>query len=295
MPASGITRKGHQDILSYEDFMLIAGAAVSLGVEKIRITGGEPLLRKGILNFLCDLKKLPGLNYLAVTTNGHSLLRDAARLRDIGVTSLNVSMDSLVPETFHSITGYGRLTQVLDGIHYADMLGVPIKLNVVVMKGINDHEIPDFAALACRYGWNVRFIEFMPSYVCHPGLKGVCAEQIYNRITSRYRLEKLSRDQVSGPSQDYRIIDGKGRIGIISAMSCPFCHACNRLRITSVGGLKSCLFSDSEMDLKPHLRTKNFIGLRNLMRMGAMQKPQRHHVHWNDDINPSLQMACVGG
>lgn len=294
MPATGINKQMHKDILSYEDLMMVAKAAVSLGVEKIRITGGEPLVREGIVDFLGDLKALPSLDYLALTTNGYTLSQHVEKLSEIGVTSINVSLDSLDEKRFNSITRTGHLKPVLEGLRDAYVMGIPVKINVVVMKGVNDHEILDFAALANHYRWSIRFIEFMPSSVCST-LEGISSDEIYNRISSRYQLEKVSNSDHSGPSQDYRIVGGEGRIGIISAMSCPFCSSCNRIRITSTGGMKNCLFSDDETDLKPYLRERDSHGLKMAMWDNVLKKPEKHHVHWGDSVNPALQMASVGG
>lgn len=294
MPETGSINQMHQDILSYEDLLMVAEVAVSLGVEKIRITGGEPLLREGIIDFLKQLKSLQGLNYLALTTNGYFLFEKATQLFDLGVTSLNVSMDSLDPVNFNAITRTGYFKKVLDGVLHAYQLGIPIKINVVVMKGINDHEILDFTDLAKHYKINVRFIEFMPSSVC-ASLEGISSEAIYRQIATHYQIEKQSNDNHSGPSQDYRIVDGKGRIGIISAISCPFCSSCNRIRVTSKGGMKNCLFSDDETDLKPYLKAGDIAGLKQAILTNVMMKPEKHDVHWGDADNPSLRMASVGG
>lgn len=292
MPEAGIKNQVHRDILSYEDLIMVAESAVSLGVEKIRITGGEPLLREGIIGFLTRLKSLSGLKYLALTTNGYSLAEKADQLKKLGVTSLNVSMDSLDPDNFHAITRTGYLKAVLDGVLHAYQLGIPVKINVVVLKGVNDHEILDFADLARLYKINIRFIEFMPSSACSK-LEGVSAEDVYRQIAAHYQIEKQNNGNYSGPSQDYRILGGRGRIGIISAMSCPFCSSCNRIRVTSTGGMKNCLFSDDETDLKPYLKTGDVAGLKQAILSNVMMKPEKHNVHWDD--NPSLRMASVGG
>jgi GTP 3',8-cyclase len=295
MPADGILKRSHQDVLSFEELLLLSKVAVSLGVEKIRVTGGEPLLRSGILDFLAELKSLRGLDYLAVTTNGHNLLDTASELKKIGVTSLNVSVDSLDSATFAAVTRTGGLGSVLEGIHYAHELGIPIKLNVVVMKDINEHEIVDFAMLAFHYNWSVRFIEFMPSSACHAGLRGVSADEIHQKISSVYPLVPLNSDKHSGPSQDYKLVGGIGKVGIISAMSCPFCSSCNRIRITSTGGMKNCLFNEEETDLRPYLSTGDIHGLKQAMIENVLMKPEKHHVSWCSEVNHSLQMSSIGG
>lgn len=294
MPDNGIEKQQHKDILSYEDLMLISRAAVSLGVEKIRITGGEPLVRAGIIDFLARLKALPGLDYLALTTNGYLLEKHADSLKEIGVTSLNVSLDSLDASRFAAITRTGNLALVLKGLQRAHQLEIPIKVNVVVMKGVNDHEILDFAALAWRYDISVRFIEFMPSSVCS-SLQGISSADIQACIAGRYHLEEVGSDNHSGPAQNYRIVGGRGRIGVISAMSCPFCSSCNRIRVTSGGKMKNCLFSDDETDLKPFLTGGDIDALSHAMIANVLKKPEKHHVHWGESGRNSLLMARVGG
>ena len=163
MPEDGIPLLPQGGILSYEELYLVARTAVSLGIEKIRVTGGEPLIRKGILDFLSRLAGIPGLRQLVLTTNGLLLNEMAGRLKTAGVQRLNISIDSLVPENFRRITRGGEVSRVLSGIAAAEAAGFPIKLNMVVMRGVNDHEVVDFAALTLDKPYAVRFIEFMPS------------------------------------------------------------------------------------------------------------------------------------
>lgn len=295
MPAEGIEQCSHQHILSYENFYSIAQTAVALGIEKIRLTGGEPLIRKGILPFMQRLKDLDGLKQLVVTTNGFNLLHTAKPLHDLGIHYLNVSLDTLKPDRFEHITRIGALKPVWDGLLCADTLGIPLKLNMVVMRGINDDEIADFAALTLKYNWSVRFIEYMPNADGTKHERGLSSEEIYQRINKLYPLEKINHRQLAGPATNYRMKGAKGTIGIISALSCSFCSSCNRLRVSSTGVLRNCLFSDQETDLKPYLEQGDLIGLKYAIIANVDQKPQQHDVSWNKNELPNLHMSKIGG
>ncbi|OQY24005.1 MAG: GTP 3',8-cyclase MoaA [Desulfobacteraceae bacterium 4572_35.2] len=295
MPAEGIDQCNHQQILSYETFYSIAETAVALGIEKIRLTGGEPLIRKGILPFMQRLNDLDGLKQLVVTTNGFNLLQTAKPLCDLGIHYLNVSLDSLKADRFARITRIGTLKPVWDGLILADSLAIPLKVNMVVMRGINDDEIADFAALTLKYNWSVRFIEYMPNADGSKHERGLSADEIYQRINSLYPLEKISHRQLAGPATNYRIKGAKGTIGIISALSCSFCSSCNRLRVSSTGILRNCLFSDQETDLKPYLDNNDLTGLKEAIIANVDQKPEHHTVSWDKSELPKLHMSKIGG
>lgn len=295
MPADGVQKCSHHDILSYEKLLLLAKAALSLGVEKIRITGGEPLVRKGILPFLRQLRALDGLKELVLTTNGFNLLQTAQPLADIGIQRLNISLDTLDPQRFAQITRVGELASVWDGILHADALGIPIKLNMVVMRGVNDDEIPRFAALTQRYNWSVRFIEYMPNADGSQQERGLSAQEIHQRIMSVFPLEKLNQKELAGPATNYRISGAVGTIGIISALSCSFCSSCNRIRVTSVGKMRHCLFAEQETDLRPYLDCADLDGLKQAMQADVANKPRRHDVGWGNQTAPDLHMSKVGG
>ncbi|MCD6527808.1 MAG: GTP 3',8-cyclase MoaA [Desulfuromonas sp.] len=295
MPSAGVDKCTHGDILSYEKFLMISETALSLGVEKIRITGGEPLVRKGILPFLDQLSSLQGLKQLVLTTNGFNLLQMAGSLREIGIQRLNVSLDTLKPSRFESITRIGTFEPVWNGILHADSLGLPLKLNMVVMKGINDDEIIDFAALTLKYNWSVRFIEYMPNSDGSQQERGLSADDIYQRINAIYPLEKIDSHELAGPASNYRINGARGSIGIISALSCSFCSSCNRIRVTSTGMMRNCLFADSETDLRPYLEVSDREGLKAAIKSNVDKKPRRHHVGWGNNHSPALHMSKVGG
>lgn len=295
MPAHGIRKHAHAAILSYEQLHRIAKAAVGIGVEKIRITGGEPLVRKGILGFLAGLKQIPGLKKLVLTTNGVFLEEMAGELRSAGVESINISLDSMRPEAFSRITRGGDLTRVLAGISAAEQAGFEhLKVNMVVMRGVNDDEVLDFAALTVHKPWMVRFIEYMPTLkeknwqsLMVPG------GELLSRISERYRLQKVTNEALDGPAVYYRIDGAAGKLGFITPISSHFCEDCNRIRVTPSGAAKSCLFDDGKMSLKPYLENNDDAGLQEALRRVARMKPHRHML--SETGNHALNMSQIGG
>lgn len=297
MPVEGVQRHRQDDILSYEDLIRVAEAAISIGVEKIRITGGEPLVRKGIVPFISSLASLPGLRHLALTTNGYLLDTLAGDLKKTGLQRLNISLDSLDSRVFAEITRGGSLERVMAGIGAAALAGFPIKLNVVAMRGINDQELFDFAELTHDHPYTVRFIEYMPN----AGGEGwrdhlLPGAEILERLSSRYQLEPLDRGPYSGPSRDFRIVGAHGSLGIITPISGHFCGQCNRIRVTSTGFAKSCLFSDAGVDLKSALRDGSIKDIAAALLTVVNDKPQNHHL---SGVKPEgyspFAMSGVGG
>ncbi|MGB4600593.1 MAG: GTP 3',8-cyclase MoaA [Trichlorobacter sp.] len=297
MPPEGVASVGHDGILAYEELQLIAECAVRLGIEKVRITGGEPLVRAGVVDFLARLAAIPGLRHLALTTNGMLLEQMAAELCRAGVQRLNVSLDSLKPQTFREITRGGELDRVLAGLDAAVAAGFPPpKINMVIMRGINDAEILDFAELTRTRGCAVRFIEYMP-VVKEEGWQRLCfsGEEVLQRINQQYVLEPIDKGAFSGPSQDFRIPGARGSIGIITAVSGHFCNDCNRIRVTAGGQAKGCLFSDEKTDLVSFLRPPDREGLcRSLQRIVA-SKPEGHGIRCGEYEHSNFSMAQVGG
>jgi cyclic pyranopterin phosphate synthase len=268
-----------------------------MGIEKIRVTGGEPLVRKGILGFLEKLSGISGLRQLVLTTNGTLLPEMAEGLRKAGVQRLNISLDSLRPETFTRITRCGDLGRVLTGIRIAEEVGFPIKLNMVVMRGINDDEVVDFAGLTLVKPYTVRFIEYMPT-MKDPDWRSlvVTGEEIIRRISGVYRVQPLDReDYLSGPSRNYRIDGAVGAIGIITPVSCHFCDECNRIRVTASGMVKGCLFNDAEYDLKTILRNGNQAALEEALREIVARKPAKGFICDADSVRKPFDMSKVGG
>jgi len=297
MPKEGIVNKGHHAILTYEELLLIAETAVGMGIEKIRITGGEPLVRAGIVGFLERLAQIDGLRHLALTTNGLKLADMASDLYKAGVQRLNVSLDSLNAATFAEITRGGDLKRVLAGLDAAERAGFPPpKINVVIMRGVNEAEILDFAEMTMERGNSVRFIEYMPA-VKEDDWQRYCISgyEILQRITGRYTLEQVDKGPFAGPSRDFRIPGARGIIGIITAVSGHFCGDCNRIRVTSTGQAKGCLFSDEKTDLLPFLRPPDREGLTKVLQGIVSGKPERHGISQDGYAHKNFKMSQVGG
>lgn len=296
MPAKGVPLLRHGEILSYEELERIARAAVELGIEKIRVTGGEPLVRKGVIRFLARLAAIPGLKQLVLTTNGLFLAQMADDLRAAGVQRLNISLDSLRPEIFTRITRGPGLERVLEGIAAADRAGFPLKINMVVMRGINDAEVVEVASLARNHPYTIRFIEYMPAIkeanwqsLLVPG------EEILARIGERFALAPVQRKALAGPAREYRLADGGGTIGVITPISGHFCGDCNRIRVTATGVAKGCLFAEEGVDLKPFVRGSDDAGLHEALRRLVTGKPGMHRVSPQQTDHAPFAMAGIGG
>lgn len=296
MPPEGIPKLSHSDILSYEDLHRIARQAVGLGLDKIRITGGEPLVRRGVVGFLEKLATIPGLTELVLSTNGVLLRQMARDLRRAGVQRLNVSLDSLKPETFARITRGGDLQQVLDGLDAAELAGFPpVKINMVAMRGINDDEVLDFAALTLRKACTVRFIEYMPTML-DPDWRSlwVPGRELLERIERRYPLRPLDVTDRAGPARNFRIVGAAGTLGVIAPISHHFCDRCNRIRITATGMARGCLFAGDGVDLKPYLRAGDEL-LREVLRQVVTRKPVWHNLLAAQPAHSPFAMAHIGG
>jgi GTP 3',8-cyclase len=295
MPTQGVAKIGHGEVLSYEEMYRVAREAVALGIEKIRITGGEPLVRKGVVQFLGRLSQLPGLKELVLTTNGVLLKEMALPLRRAGVQRLNISLDSLQPELFAAITRGGELSRVLEGIAAAERAGFDaLKINMVVMRGINDQELLDFAALTLDKPYLVRFIEYMPT-LREAGWErlSLSGQEILERIAGRYQLLPVVGGELAGPSRNFRIKGGSGGIGVITPVSGHFCDSCNRIRVTSTGLVRSCLFSGSGVELRPYLETGDPRLLREVLSDIVAAKPGRHRL--GEEGQPQVAMSGIGG
>ncbi|MBW1804418.1 MAG: GTP 3',8-cyclase MoaA, partial [Deltaproteobacteria bacterium] len=257
MPEEGVQFQPHDEILSYEEMLHLVRVSIQAGIRKVRLTGGEPLVRKGFIGFLENLCELEALNEITLTTNGVLLKEYASRLRDCGICRINVSLDSLRPERFQHITGRDYFKRVLAGIQEAERLGFnPIKINVVAIKGINDDEILDFARLSLEKPYHIRFIEFMPIGVQNSWSEGrfISIDDIQKKIQTIGALKPVLSKRLDGPAERFMLQGAKGEIGLIGALSHHFCNNCNRLRLTSEGHLRGCLFSDQEIDVKSPLR-----------------------------------------
>jgi len=296
MPEDGINKLGHAEILNYEQFLLIAEAAVSLGIEKIRVTGGEPLVRTGVLGFLERLAKISGLKQLVLTTNGVLLPEMAQALKDAGVQRLNISLDSLQPEMFARLTRRNLLPEVLSGIDAAEKVGLPYKINMVVMRGLNDNELLDFARLTQEHNCTVRFIEYMPTMKDEDWRSLVVSSQeVLQRLHDHYRLHPVDRGAMAGPAEEFAIAEAQGQIGVIAPLSGHFCQDCNRIRITSSGAVRTCLFSDHEFDLKPLLVAGNIDNIASELQRQVNDKPACHTINTNASGYSPFSMAQIGG
>ena len=287
MPAEGVCKRPHADILSVEELVEIGQAAVAFGVKKIRLTGGEPLVRRGILSICRGLRAIPGLEELCLTTNGSLLPSMAAPLREAGVDRLNISLDTLRPDRFREMTRLGTLSDVLEGIRAAEDAGFTnLKLDTVLIGGFNDDEIGDFLNLTMDHPWEIRFIELMPM--------GPCAEWEKSRFLSvdsvLQRYTTLQEIDAQGVARRYRLPGAKGTVGLISPMSHDFCADCRRIRVTADGKLKGCLHSREELPLRG-LHGKD---LEDAIRRGILQKPQRHHLAEGASDTPRT-MNQIGG
>jgi cyclic pyranopterin phosphate synthase len=298
MPEEGVPALPHQDILSYEEILRLVRIALGLGIRKVRVTGGEPLVRKGVTGFIADLSKLPGLDDLSLTTNGILLGPKAEELARAGLKRVNVSLDTLRPEAYQRITRFDGLSEVLSGIRAAKQAGLnPVKINVVAMRGVNDGEILDFARFAEENDLEVRFIEYMPSRLeTWTQAKLLPAEEILATIRTRYDLVDVAETAPScGPGRIFDLPRG-GRVGVISALSEHFCDRCNRLRLTADGRLRSCLFSSRETDIRTLLRTgASDSELSALFLEAVREKPSGHRLNDPDDPKSALSMSRIGG
>lgn len=300
MPADGIPLTESENILRYEELLIIATIAVRHGVTKIRLTGGEPLVRKGIVGFIEELARLEGVEDLSLTTNGVLLKEFAASLKKAGLKRINVSLDSLKRDRFQKITRGDFLPQVLEGLEEAERIGLtPVKINCVVIKGFNDDEILDFALLTKTKPYHIRFIEYMPFEVEEAWQKDkyISTSELMKIINSFQELIPLGNpEKRTGPAKRYSFKDGIGEIGLISPVSDHFCSSCNRLRLTADGKLRTCLFSDDEVDIKTALRSNcTDKEIEDLLFNAVRKKPERHNINENIFKKCSRTMSFIGG
>jgi len=308
LPAEGIHLMNHSDILSYEDIATIARLASEMGVNKVRLTGGEPLVRTNLPSLVSMLAKIDGIDDISLTTNG-TLLKDSAReLKKAGLKRVNISLDSLNQDKFERITRHRKLSDVLNGIEEAKLCNLnPVKVNVVAMHGVNDDEILDFARLTVSEGWHVRFIELMPFHSGNPPeghsaqIGGefqpefMPAEEIKARLSSLGKLEPFKQMTGNGPAKYFRFPNATGTVGFITPVSQHFCINCNRLRLTAEGKLRPCLLSDHEIDLRQALRESTSLeNLKSLIKEAVQKKPDNHHLAKGQSAS-KRHMSQVGG
>ena len=287
MPEEGVCKREHREMLTLEELAEVAAACVGCGVRKIRLTGGEPLVRRGIVDLCRQLRAIPDLRELCLTTNG-SLLPDlAAPLRAAGVDRLNISLDTLRPERFAQMTRLGQLSDVLEGIRAAEDAGFrDLKFDTVLIGGFNDDEIADFAALTRDHPWEMRFIELMPMGPCASWDKGcfLPGETVLERVP------ELAPIEAQGVARRYKLPGALGTVGLISPVSHDFCADCRRIRVTADGKLKGCLHSAEELPL----RGLHGGALEDAIRRGIAQKPARHHLSERKSDTPR-NMNQIGG
>lgn len=295
MPPQGVRLSPRSEILHYEEIQAVAQAAAALDINKVRLTGGEPLVRSRLSHLVEILSQIEGIDDIALTTNGMLLKQHAAPLRQAGLRRVNVSLDTLKREKFHRITRHAKLGDVLDGIKAAKEAGLdPVKVNMVVIRGINDDEVLDFARLTIEQEWHVRFIEPMP-FGIGEDISFVPTGEIQERLLSLGSLEPCLPSQGNGPAKYFRFEGTQGTVGFISPLSEHFCFNCNRLRLTVDGKLRPCLLSDEEVDLKnPLRRGASPDELKGLIQQAVAQKPERHHL--SEGVLPKGRAMCqVGG
>lgn len=298
----------HEEILRYEEIIEIIQEAVDLGITKVRITGGEPLVRKGVENFIKELKKIEKLEDISLTTNGFFLAEYAKKLKKAGLNRVNVSLDSLQKNKYQKITRGGNLERVLKGIDYAFKEGLfPIKINTVLMKGINDDEIEDFTRLTLERPLNIRFIELMPSeekLIDNYKDKFISVLQVKENLAKKYSFNPIDIGSSNGPAKYYQIEGGKGTIGFITALSQHFCQSCNRIRLTSEGKIRPCLFSNQEVDLKKTIREWKDIKNNQILKskkikekieMAVKIKPKGHEIKGGSLNKLTFKMSRIGG
>ncbi len=291
-----------EQMLSYEEIEYACEIFVSLGIQKLRLTGGEPMLRRDIETIIAKLTALKpkGLLDLALTTNGYFLPDRAQALKDAGLDRITISVDSLKPEVFKEMTGVDVLDRVLAGIAAAKRAGLqPIKINAVIVRGHNEDEVADFAAFARQHDVKMRFIEFMPLDSGHDWSREmvVSGREIRERIGERFPLISVDEARGSETSSRYRFADGApGEIGIIAPVSEPFCGACSRIRLTADGQIRTCLFSTVEHSLRDVVRTgASRVEIIDYIESVVMKKEPRHYINDPSFVTPSRTMSFIGG
>jgi cyclic pyranopterin phosphate synthase len=295
MPPEGVPQMSHSEILSYEEIRAVVQAAAQLGISRVRLTGGEPLVRAELPELVKMLSRIEGIQELSLTTNGILLKNYALELKQAGLSRVNVSLDTLKANRFQHITRLGKLKDVLEGIEAAKEAGFqPVKINTVVMRNINDDEILDFATMTYADGWHMRFIELMP-------FKGVAefvpSNELRQHIGLLGKLELCESITGNGPAMYYRLAGAKGTIGFISPLTeLSFCSRCNRMRLTPDGKLRPCLLGEDEIDLKTPLRNNASVEeLKRLILKAVASKPEHHHLKGSNVGLVKRKMSQIGG
>ena len=300
MPTEAMEWQPKAEILSYEEIIRLTEIFVSLGITKLRVTGGEPMIRRDIEELIAPLAKLPGVEDLAMTTNAHFLRGRAEGLKQAGLQRLTVSLDSLTPDRFALLTGRNELVRVLDGIDAAIEAGLqPVKVNSVTIRGVTDDQAVAFAEFARNKGVQVRFIEFMPldnGKVWRRELV-VPGEEVRAKINAVYSLVPVVAENLSETSRRWKFADGApGEVGFINPVTQPFCGHCSRIRLTADGMIRTCLFSTVEHNIKRLLRGGASDGeLVDFIIATVEKKEARHHINDAEFVQPLRTMSCIGG
>ena len=299
MPEEGIPLISHEEILTYEEILRTVRVFATEGISKVRLTGGEPLVRKGIVDFISRLSQVEGIKDLSLTTNGILLKEFAQDLKKAGLKRINISLDSLRKERFCQITRKDDFEQVWAGIEEALTAGFsPIKINMVAIRGLNDDEIESFARLTLHLPLIIRYIEYMPSANGEEWKESeiLTTLQIKNRLANVGKLIPVPSDQWDGPARRFRIEGAIGEIGLIGPVSSHFCEDCNRLRLTPDGKIRACLFSDEEIDVKEILRKGGTDhDLKERLLVAIKKKPERHPINTPQFKKCQRHMSAIGG
>ena len=299
MPAEGLPLSSRSELLSFEEIIRLVRSFIGLGVDNIKLTGGEPLVRKGVVDLVKGLSELSGLKDLGLTTNGVLLPFYAEDLKKAGLKRINISLDTLQKEKFKVLTGRDQIAEVLAGIELALRLGFnPVKLNTVLLKGLNDDEINDFVNLAGRRNLLVRFIEFMPTDNRLPDWDKyfIGRDQVLARIKETGNLVSEEKGIVGcGPAEYFRIQGQPGCFGIISPLSRPFCRTCNRIRVTAKGELILCLHQNLSFNLKDLGKNCSEEEVASFLRKTILNKPAGHHLNSLSASSPLSAMCQIGG
>jgi cyclic pyranopterin phosphate synthase len=295
MPEEGVNMLSHHDILTYEEIYTVVKVAAGLGINKVRLTGGEPLVRLGLTDLVRMLASIKDIDDLSLTTNGILLEKYAAALKKAGLHRVNISLDTLKPERFRRITRCGELEDTLKGIVAAHAVGLePVKINMVVMGGVNDDELIDFARKTIEDGWHVRFIEHMP-VTEDESINPVSVKEMKKLLEVLGKMEPVKIDVGAGPAKYYRFPGAKGTVGFITPISEHFCYQCNRLRLTADGKLRPCLLSEEEIDLRETLRSgASPDEIKRLIEKAIACKPERHYLSEGKKRN-GRPFSQVGG
>ncbi len=291
--------KPKKDILTYEEIIRFTRISASLGVEKIRITGGEPLLRSGIADLIAGIRSIPGIKDVALTSNGFLFPKYANKLKEAGLSRMTFSMDSLDSENFEKMTGRKGLDGVLESIELAKKLGFePVKVNAVIIRDLNDHELENLVQFGRDHMVSMRFIEYMPLDHGKAWQKSmvITGKEMLERIQSKFEIEPVAPSNPSETAKRWKHMDGRGEVGIIASVSEPFCHQCNRLRLTADGHLRTCLFSHDEHAFKSLLNEQSDDGvIIDRLKTVVWGKEAGHKIGKQDFIQPDRTMSFIGG